>query len=119
MCHLAIGEESIKAQLRRYKVKFERCKTNKRALNKISKKIRFFQRNAHYFGLEVKFDPSRYRKLLKIEEWTPRPKSERRSSIWGDSDSESDSDSDDEEEEPKQYYLEVPAEYLNKIAVAA
>jgi hypothetical protein len=56
MCSGLIGKEYFREQLRYHKKKFAWCRNNKRAFNKIVKKIEFFERYAQAFGVAVIFD---------------------------------------------------------------
>jgi hypothetical protein len=69
MCSGLIGKEYFREQLRYHKKKFARCRKNKRAFNKIVKKIEFFERHAQAFGVSVIFDKhkrSLFQSLLDI-----------------------------------------------------
>jgi hypothetical protein len=56
MCSGLAGKEYFCAQLRYHKKKFARCRKDKRAFNKIVKKIAFFEKYGQYFGVAVQFD---------------------------------------------------------------
>jgi hypothetical protein len=123
MCHCLIGEEVFKRELRRYKKVFERRKGDRRALNKISPKIKYFQRLAHQFDLSIDYNPRRYMKYLKIKvlpslsELKQLIKKDNRFAI-DDSDSDCDSDIDEEIEAGLKVVSFPAAIFITKITTA-
>lgn len=133
MCVHLIGEETFKQQVKRYSTKFARCKTNKRALKKITTRIRFLQRYGGEFGVRITFNPDKYKKLFKIVSFNRKEvqkqikifvKEQKKEEFqpFSDSDSEDsdeESDEEEEEEETKQFFIPYPAKYYSKINAKA
>jgi hypothetical protein len=63
MCHVLLGKEHFRKQLRRHKKLFARRSRDKRAFNKFVDKCEFFERNAQTFGVAVIFD--KHKKVFK------------------------------------------------------
>lgn len=67
----ALSKESFVRILKRHKVKFQRCKSNKRSYNKWVEKTDFFIRHSYSFQVYISFDRKKKRfdyLLLKTEE---------------------------------------------------
>jgi hypothetical protein len=71
MCFLAIGKTEFVSELKRLKKRSVRARTNKRAYNKVNKKLQFFEKYKNEFGVVITyhFRPTRFNfKLIKTEE---------------------------------------------------
>jgi hypothetical protein len=71
MCHVVIGKEAFVSELKRLKKNCARARTNKRAYNKVVKKLAFFEKYQNGFGVVIHHHLRRKKitfKLIKTEE---------------------------------------------------